>query len=646
MAEPLLRVRASGYGGSGYLNPWTGERVIGVTTALGSLDKGGIVQWSVDQTIGYMLANKDAVYNRTSEQAYGFLRWYHKRAREADFDDPNVDLHSAHVGVLNDLAELGTMVHEWIEAYLTGGFTPDLVRPEQVQMVEAFLDWEAEHEVEVHAAELTVFGNQYAGTADLFATVDGVPMLVDGKGLPLDTPLPTPTGWTTMGDVQPGDYLLDQDGRPTRVIWKSPEHNIDCYRITFDNGETQVADGSHKWLVRTGPTSQTADEVLETRDLPGRIRGARGQRDLRVPLPAPLILPDADLPIDPYVLGVWLGDGTASKNEITINRDGKAGIVQELENRGWPVTVVEYPSDKSASGLRIRLGDAGQFGGAGVAGRASEFKALLSQTGVLNNKYIPAVYLRASESQRRDLLRGLMDTDGWWNTARNNETGLSTTDESMRDQVAELLATLGERTYVSSHPVTWKYKGVTKETTAYSVRFRPQANPFLAREYPFKETTPGALNRRKLILSVEPVESVTTQCISVENDSETFLCGRGMTVTHNSSRAIRDSHIGQLAALGAADWAVEQVFEPGEGDAAHKGNWFRKRDIPGFSEYGVLQFRPADTDKHGNYMAPFCKLHKIPHEQIAAGYDLFIAARDARFANKQLTQLRKEYENG
>lgn len=637
MVAPLLRVPASGYGGSGYKDLFgTGGTVVGVTTALGALDKGGIVQWSVDQTIGYMLANKDDIYNRTSDQAFGYLRWYHKRFKESDYDDPNVDIRNAHVGVLNDLADNGTAVHEWIEAYWTGGFEPDLYRPEQVQMVEAFLDWEAEHEIEVHATELTVFGDGYAGTADFYVTVDGVPLLVDGKGLPLDTPLPTPTGWTTMGDVQTGDYLLDQDGQPTRVSWKSPKHNIDCYRITFDNGETQVADGSHKWLVRTGPTSQMADEVLETRDLPGRVWGPRGQRDLRVPLPAPLNLPDADLPIDPYVLGVWLGDGTASKNEITINRDGKAGIVQELENRGWPVTVVEYPSDKSTRGLRVRLGDAGTFGVSGIAGQASEFKALLSQTGVLNNKHIPAAYLRASVAQRRDLLRGLMDTDGWKNAARNNEVGFSTTDESMRDQVAELLATLGERTYVYCHPVTWTHGGVTKETTAYSVRFRPQANPFLAREYPFKETTPGALNRRKLILSVEPVESVTTQCISVENDSETFLCGRGMTVTHNSSRTVRDSHVAQLAALGAADYAVERVFEYEEGARAYKDMWFRQRDIPAFNTYGVLQFRPDDDDK-----PRFCQLHVIPQEQIDVAFDLFMAAKNARLATKKLATLRK-----
>ena len=182
MVAPLLRVPASGYGGSGYKDLFgTGGTVVGVTTALGALDKGGIVQWSVDQTIGYMLANKDDIYNRTTDQAFGYLRWYHKRFKESDYDDPNVDIRNAHVGVLNDLADNGTAVHEWIEAYWTGGFEPDLYRPEQVQMVEAFLDWEADHEIEVHATELTVFGDGYAGTSDLYVTVDGVPMLVDAK---------------------------------------------------------------------------------------------------------------------------------------------------------------------------------------------------------------------------------------------------------------------------------------------------------------------------------------------------------------------------------------------------------------------------------------------------------------------------------
>lgn len=186
MAAPVLRIRASGYGGSGYYNPITGEKVIGVTTALGALEKPGITSWAVDNTAAYAVANVDALLNRTEEQGFGFLRWYTKRFKSEDFDNPDIDIRDASNGVLDDLAELGTLTHEWIEAHLNGDFEPEVTRIEHAEMIEVFLEWESEHEIEVHATELTLFGATrngfgYGGTADLFATIDGVPTLCDFK---------------------------------------------------------------------------------------------------------------------------------------------------------------------------------------------------------------------------------------------------------------------------------------------------------------------------------------------------------------------------------------------------------------------------------------------------------------------------------
>ena len=181
MAEPKLRVRASGYGGSGYWNPITGEKVIGVTTALGALDKPGLKQWVADQTAFYAVANADRLVTRGEEQGFNMLRWYHTRGKSEMFDNPEFDLNHYHTGILDDAAELGTSVHEWIEEYLTDGFPPDLVRDEQVQMVEAFLDWLGQHDVTVIATEMTVFGDGYGGTMDLIAEVDGVRYQIDIK---------------------------------------------------------------------------------------------------------------------------------------------------------------------------------------------------------------------------------------------------------------------------------------------------------------------------------------------------------------------------------------------------------------------------------------------------------------------------------
>lgn len=183
--EPKLRVTASGLGGSGYRIPTRkGEDgkpllVPGVTTVLKAIAAPGITQWAVDNTAAYAVANIDGLLSRTEDQGYGMLRWYHKR--QPDFDDPEVNVHNYHVGVLDDAAELGSRTHDWISDFVMGYFPEEPRRDEIAQMVTKFLDWWDEHEVEVLATEITVVGNGYAGTLDHIWKVDGVPMLIDAK---------------------------------------------------------------------------------------------------------------------------------------------------------------------------------------------------------------------------------------------------------------------------------------------------------------------------------------------------------------------------------------------------------------------------------------------------------------------------------
>lgn len=155
--------------------------MVGVTTALGAIDKPAIRQWAVDQTVAACVANIDLLLNRTESEGFRMMRFYHKRGKEAFFDDPDFDLNQYHQGVLDDRAELGTAVHDYVEADLNEWMEPDLYRAEQAEMVEQYLIWKSEHEVEVHATEATVFGSDYAGTADIFAKIDGENWLIDVK---------------------------------------------------------------------------------------------------------------------------------------------------------------------------------------------------------------------------------------------------------------------------------------------------------------------------------------------------------------------------------------------------------------------------------------------------------------------------------
>lgn len=190
--EPALRVRASGLKGSGYALPTRPDEngkpqiVPGCTTVLGALAKDGIVDWAVANTAAYAAANVDQLLNRTETQGFHMLRWYTKRMKPEKFDNPSVDILDYSNGVLDDLANLGSRVHEFVEDYLNDNFLPDLVRPEQVQMAEQFIDWVEGREIEVLGTEITVIGATgaglpYAGTFDILCRMDGETWLIDTK---------------------------------------------------------------------------------------------------------------------------------------------------------------------------------------------------------------------------------------------------------------------------------------------------------------------------------------------------------------------------------------------------------------------------------------------------------------------------------
>lgn len=180
--EPKLRVRSSGHGGSGYKHPHTGVVVPGVTTVLKKLDKPAVVQWAVDNTAAYAVANVDGLLNRTQEQGYGFLRWYWKRD---PLDGDLSDIRNYSNGVLNDAAELGTLLHDWVAAEHDELPFPDVSNaPEYFwEMVTEWDLYKSQHTIEPLHTEVTLWNKEYgyAGTADGIWNIDGVTTLVDIK---------------------------------------------------------------------------------------------------------------------------------------------------------------------------------------------------------------------------------------------------------------------------------------------------------------------------------------------------------------------------------------------------------------------------------------------------------------------------------
>lgn len=342
-------------------------------------------------------------------------------------------------------------------------------------------------------------------------------ILGDYKGLALDTPLPTPTGWTTMRAVRVGEQLLDSAGQPCTVTEKSDVHMRRCYRVRFDDGSSVVCDDEHLWVTTAGRAIRPATHQPTVRST-GEIRATLklyGQNQHRVAVAQPLALVDAKLPIHPYVLGCWLGDGAAAAGRITKPDDELFELIAACGYElGQPWRSATKCQTRTIRGLHKQL----------------------RLEGLLHNKHIPAAYLRAGEQQRLQLLRGLMDTDGSWNGLRHQAI-FTTVDKAFAESVCELACTLGQRAIVHEYEA----KGYGRTLTAYRVTFTPTRglNPFkLSRKADQVAVASEVRSLQRVIVAVDEIPTVPTQCLAVDSPDRTYLCTEAMIPTHNTTNSV------------------------------------------------------------------------------------------------------------
>jgi replicative DNA helicase len=237
---------------------------------------------------------------------------------------------------------------------------------------------------------------------------------------------------------------------------------------------------------------------------------------------APLALDEQDLLLPPYVLGAWLGDGTSNSASLTCADEQ---IVEQIQAEGVLVRPTSGP-------LRHRL----QLPRATAPERARRgtVQARLRNLGVLGHKHIPLPYLRASESQRRALLRGLLDTDGYATKSGTIEFGV--TNRRLAEDVRELACGLGYRAALRAESV----RGRTAESsTCYTVSFTTADRVFgLDRKAAYQVSATRAGTSLRYISDVRTVESVPVRCVQVDNDDHLYLAGRTMVPTHNSTLAL------------------------------------------------------------------------------------------------------------
>ncbi|MBY3553717.1 replicative DNA helicase [Modestobacter lapidis] len=419
-----------------------------------------------------------------------------------------------------------------------------------------------------------------------------------GKALALDTPVATTAGWTTMGEVAVGDQVIGADGRPTTVVAATEVMTgRPCYEVHFSDGSVIVADAQHQWLTDDRASRKSAQAarvgynrtrnqrtfaaVRTTEELARTVRCATKDARLNhsVSNAAPLELPHAALPLPPYALGVWLGDGTSASAHYT---SADPEIAAYIEAEGL---VVERTSAELRYALRLPVRDGvaacpcpmcgelfvpstsqvqtcgkrcgGKLRAAGGIGRSATcpdcggpsaglaqcatcradhgtVTGLLRSLGVLGDRHIPTVYLRASVAQRRALLAGLLDTDG--TVAPNGVVQFAVTNQRLAEGVRELIASLGHRVRMTRKRVPGRSE---RSSTCFTLTFSTDDEVFRLERKKLLHKERGARSftarGARFVTDVRPVDSVPVRCIQVDADDHLFLAGRSFIPTHNST---------------------------------------------------------------------------------------------------------------
>src|SRR5215831_12783425 len=362
-----------------------------------------------------------------------------------------------------------------------------------------------------------------------------------GKALALDTPIPTPKGWITMGELSPGQEVFAGDGSPTQVTFATRVMtDRKCFRVRFSDGAEVIADADHQWLTeneeeRRGRSAQRCG-VRTTEQIAATLRVGR-QANHAIPTTQPLALPNADLPLDPYLFGLWLGDGGSHGDTFTT---ADPELLEAFHSAAFPTTAQAKRYVYYVKGL----------------------KDALRPLGVLRNKHIPMQYLRGSQEQRRALLAGLLDTDG----SIRHSAGLVrfvNTNKALVDGVRELVHSLGltartsireAGTYGPNHKRCWTV-GFTPDSEAGEL-FR------LHRKQGHRQLADSGRARRRYITAIEPVPSVPVRCIQVDHPSHTYLAGHECIPTHNTTVALHAAANAQKNGGIAAFIDAEHALDP------------------------------------------------------------------------------------
>lgn len=380
-----------------------------------------------------------------------------------------------------------------------------------------------------------------------------------------NTNVPTPVGWRKLGELSVGDQVFDEHGAPCRILAIHEPPVTKAYRLTFSDGTTIDCCEDHLWVTwthrdrkqylrhgggpsfpkdwvnysqplwdshgnevgRCGPEVRTTQQIVDT-----LTHSTRGDANHCIPTCGDLQYPEKTLPLDPWLLGYWLGNGATDQNCISTHQDDTA-LVRDRYAAAFALNPTHQNGrDFTAQGLQHDL------------------RAL----GVLGDKHAPEVYLQGSPTQRRALLAGLLDSDGHCSKIAGHVEFCSTS-KRLADAVVELARSLGQKPVLGEGRATLSGEDYGPK---YRVTWRSTFNPFSlprkAAAWKPADGAQGLRNRHRMIVKAEEIAPKPMRCLTVDSPNHMFLWGDGMIPTHNS--------------LMGGQWLSQEAYFDPEGHAS------------------------------------------------------------------------------
>lgn len=360
-----------------------------------------------------------------------------------------------------------------------------------------------------------------------------------GKEQPTSEPVLTPTGWVTMGDIKVGDKVIGSDGKEQYVLGVYPQGVKPIYKVEFSDGTHTSCGLEHLWSVntlnmRTAKTRVKGKgvhrpnygyKVIKTSDMMNDIK-KRGRYNYRLPVVSPVDFEKRDVLIDPYLLGLLLGDG-GIKNGVNFSTED-VELVESIKS-----VLPNNSQIKKTTNTKYDYRITKQNGLINPVTQSLKIMELYGCSS--NNKFIPKDYLYNSLEVRVSLLQGLMDTDGY--VDKKGTVQYTTVSKRLCDDVRELVLSLGGTVRINTKVPTYTYCGEKKEgQLAYTVTmsFANDIVPFKLLRKVYRYYKREKYVEQKYVKSITYSHQEEAVCIKVSNPDELYVT-RDYVLTHNTT---------------------------------------------------------------------------------------------------------------